>query len=57
MTSAPVLRENTRKGPENGGLAPPNITVGLGVAWIVGTAVAWNVLLVAFHYLVTRLLS
>jgi hypothetical protein len=59
MTSIPVLLENKGKEPEIRGVAPDTggISVGLGVLWIVGTAAAWNVVLVAFAYLAARLLS
>ncbi len=40
MTSTPVLLENERKESEI--VAPDSISVGLGVLWIVGVAVAWD---------------
>jgi hypothetical protein len=56
MTSTPVLLENKGKEPEVR-VAPDSISVGLGVLWIVGVAVAWNVVLVLFHDVMARFLS
>jgi hypothetical protein len=34
-----------------------SITVGLGIMWMVGIALAWNVVMVLFHDVMARLLS
>jgi hypothetical protein len=56
MTSTSVLLKNERK-PEMPVVAPEDISVGLGVLWIVGAAAVWNVVLVLFHDVMARLLS
>lgn len=57
MSTSPLL-EHTRKEadqvvvPDTRELSPV-----LGVLWIVGTAAAWMVILVAFHFLMARSLG
>ena len=55
MASTSVLR-TSRGSKSNHPRGPHNLTVLTGVLWIVGAAAAWNVALVLFHDLTTRLL-
>lgn len=56
MTSTPALLESTGKEADVHSGARRSISVGVGVLWIVGAAAAWNIGLVLFHDLMTRLL-
>ena len=56
MHSTPVLAESA---PREQGMrvsAPRGFTLRSGILWIVGAAAAWNIALVVFHNLMTRLL-
>lgn len=56
MTSTPILRKSKKTPTEMRIEAQDSVSVGLGVLWIVGAAIVWNVLLVLLHDLIARLL-
>lgn len=55
MTSTPILRKSKKTPTEMRIEAQDSVSVGLGVLWIVGAAIVWNVLLVLLHDLIARL--
>lgn len=56
MTATPALRKSKKTPTEMRIEAQDGVGVGLGVLWIVGAAIVWNVLLVLLHDLIARLL-
>jgi hypothetical protein len=56
MTSTPVVVESTPSEEKMRVSAPSDLTLRSGILGIVAAAGAWNVALVLFHNLMTRLL-